>query len=131
MGTEVVIKPDGTTEITYNDNRKLKVAPGVDIGLTYPCPHAPSCKAFFYTQDDLNQHRIFEHGELPKNIFNTSAPQNQGKYFKRSSMYRLSGSIQRKNLEHALLVLGVDLQLTKRSILKRIREWLDSRRDKA
>lgn len=128
MATKVVVKPDGTTEITYNDNRKLKFAPGVDAGLTYPCPHAPTCRVFFYTQDDLNQHRIFEHGELPKNLFNIPAPQAQ--YFKRSSMYRLSGAIQRKNLEHTLLVLGLDMELARKSVFNKIKEWWNGRGNK-
>jgi hypothetical protein len=130
MATSVVVKPDGTTEINYNDNRTIRFAPGTDAGLTYPCPHAPTCRAFFYTQDDLNQHRIFDHAEIPKNL-TPAPPQMPTKYFKRSSMYKMSAAVQKERLKHTLLVLGLDVEKIRKPIFKRIREWLNARRNRA
>jgi hypothetical protein len=107
MAGTTVIKPDGTIEITYNDNKQVKIEPTADI-LTNKCPHA-HCPAAFLSQDDLNNHRIVEHGELPKNLFDIPKPPNQKKYFKRASVYRMSGAIQRESLKHALLAIGINI----------------------
>ena len=124
--TSVMTNRDGTTEITYNDNRKLKFAPGVDAGLTYPCPHAPTCRVFFYTQDDLNQHRILEHAEIPKNLLNLST-EGKSRYFNKISLYKMNGTIQQEHLRRLLLVVGVDVEAVKKPILKKLKEWWDGR----
>lgn len=126
MTTSVILKPDGTTEITYNDNKRIKIAPEIDI-LQYKCPHS-SCNIVFFSQDDLNQHRILEHAEVPKNLFNLPTNNKNTKYFSRGSMQRLNASIQRENLKHIIMVLGLDLEAIRKPLIKKIKEWLDARR---
>ena len=126
MTTSIIVKPDGTTEINYNDNKKVKINPSADI-LMYKCPHA-NCKAAFFSQEDINQHRILEHAEVPKNLFNLPTNNKNTKYFSRGSMQRLNASIQRENLKHIIMVLGLDLDAIRKPLIKKIKEWLDARR---
>lgn len=112
--TSITIKKDGTTEIEYNDNKTIKLSPNTDI-IVYKCPHL-NCDKHFFSQDDLNQHRILMHGEISKNL--TNLDQSNTKYFSRDAMYKLSGKIQRAHLKHMLLILGIDLKLLKRRLQK-------------
>jgi hypothetical protein len=124
---EVIVKPDGTKEITYNDNRRIKIAPNVDT-LIYKCPHS-FCKAEYFTQDDLNQHRFTDHAELPKSLINIET-KNKSKYFSKREMQKMNASFQREHLKHILLILGIDIKKTGMPIFGRLKAWLDARRNK-
>lgn len=126
MSTQIIIKQNGVKKIIYND-KSVKISPESDI-LLYKCPHS-NCDAVFFSQDDLNQHRILEHGEVPKNLTLMPVPSST-KYFSKNQMARLSGKIQRKNLEYTLLALGIDMKQAKDSILKKL-SGANGRRNKA
>lgn len=127
MASSVIIKPDGTKEITYNDNKVVKIRPTVDV-MVYKCPHV-HCSFQSFRDDDMNQHRVVTHAELPKNM--VGGEYRKSKYFSRSAMRSLNVSIQKERFKHVLLVMGMDLDAVGKPLLKRIRDWFNARRNKA
>lgn len=126
MSPKIIVKPDGTTEIIYNDNKIVKIPPNVDI-MAYKCPHF-NCPSVFFSKDDLNSHLIKEHAEIPKDIINLS--KEKPKYFSKSAMYRMNGTLQREELKHVLLTLNVYSGSIGRAILNPIKRRVNVRNDR-
>ena len=122
--TSVMTNRDGTVEIAYNDNRTVKIEPSADV-LVYKCPHA-TCDMQYWMQDNLTQHRILEHAEIPKNLLNPGT-EGKSRYFNKISLYKMNGTIQQEHLRRLLLVVGVDVEAVKNPILKKLKEWWDGR----
>lgn len=108
-------------------NTTLNVEPDVDISV-YKCPKI-SCTKFYFTQDDLDHHRILTHAEIPKHLTKIGI-QNNGKFFNKNAMYRLNGKFQQENLKHTLQIINLDIQKIEKPIWKRIKAWWDGRRNR-
>ena len=119
MAVEVLTK-------TYG-NKTIKIPANTEISV-YKCPKL-NCNEFYFSQDDIDHHRIMAHADMPKHLM--SVTPNNGKYFNKNSMYKLNGNFQREHLKHTLLILNLDIEKVRKSLLHRIRRWLNARRNRA
>ncbi len=122
MTAELIIKK-------YNDNKTLKIPPTTSIEV-YKCPML-NCNEFFFSQDDLDQHRIKEHAILPKHLTNLNVDNKNKKYFNKNAIYSMNAQIQRENLKHVLAILMIDIESIRKPLHKKIKEWFDARRNKS
>jgi len=106
-------------------NVKLKISPNANISV-YKCPRL-SCDKFYFSQDDLDRHRILNHAEMPKSLTKMDS-QKRNRYFSKSSMYRLNGKFQREQLKHVLMILNFDMDKFSKSFIGRIKRWYNARR---
>jgi hypothetical protein len=122
MTTQLIVKE-------YNDNKTIKISPKANIEV-YKCPFL-HCDEFFFSRDDLDQHRIRAHAVLPKSFTNVVIENKNKRYFNRNTIYSMNSKIQRENLKHVLMILNIDIESIRKPLYKKIKEWLNARRNRS
>lgn len=111
-------------EIQLNDGKTIKVDKTAEID-AYKCQRI-NCDKVFFSKDDLDQHRIYVHGILPKSL--EIMPTSKSAYFNRLSAYKLTARFQREAIKRTFIVMGIDMEHIKRPLMIRIKRWLHGRR---
>jgi len=110
--------------IEYNNNMRITIKDGLHMKV-YKCPYY-DCDKIFFSQDDLNQHLIYNHAEVPKNLWNGVSLDGK-KYFNKAALLRLDAKYKKEELKHLLEFLGYEFN---HNMLERFKRWLDARRTK-
>ena len=92
----------------------------------YKCPYY-DCDKVFFSQDDLNQHLIYDHAEIPKNIWNGVSLEGNNKYFNKIALIKLNAKYKKEELKHLLALLDYEVN---NNFLKRFRGWINARKTK-
>jgi len=111
--------------IEYNDNKRIIIKDKNLHVRVYKCPYY-DCNKIFFSQDDLSQHLIYDHAEVPKNLWNGVSLDGK-KYFNRTALLRLNTKYKKEELKHLLAFLGYEFDY---NLLERFKRWIDARRTK-
>ena len=117
--------PQPKQVIEYNDNKRIIIKDKNLHIKVYKCPYY-DCDKIFFSQDDLNQHLIYDHAEIPKNIWN-GVNLNSNKYFNKMALIKLNAKYKREELRQLLMLLGYEMNS---NILERFKRWANARRTK-
>ena len=111
--------------IKYNNNSRVIIKNENLHIRVYKCPYY-DCSKMFFGQDDLNQHLIYDHAEIPKNLWNGVSLDGK-KYFNKAALFRLDAKYKKEELKHLLSFLGYEFD---HNFLERLKRWIDARRTK-
>ena len=111
--------------IEYNNNVQIIIKKDPHFKV-YKCPYY-DCDKIFFSQDNLNQHLIYDHAEIPKNLWN-GVNLDGKKYFDRTTLLRLNAKYKREELKHLLKFLGYEFN---NNFLEKVKRWNYARRTKS
>jgi len=117
--------PQPKQVIEYNDNKRIIIKDKNLHMKVYKCPYY-DCDKVFFSQDDLNQHLIYDHAEIPKNIWNGVSLEGS-KYFNKTALIKLNAKYKKEELKHLLALLGYEMN---NNILERFKRWINARKTK-
>ena len=111
--------------IEYNNNMRVVIKNKNLHMKVYKCPYY-DCDKIFFSQDDLNQHLIYDHAEIPKNIWNGVSLESN-KYFNKTALIKLNAKYKKEELKHLLTLLGYEVN---HNFLEKLKRWSNARRAK-